>query len=220
MKANARDAQLSCASPSSLACENRKELSARRPAHQNRITTGRLMKLTDIDIMATTGIGRWPDHRRSLLGRAAVILWSLAVTFSLMLGPVLADDQGPVGRWGSLDEKTHAIGSIVDITESNGTLQGKIVKLVQLPGQEASAMQTTCTQCTGDLKGKPINGLPIFWNLKRDGDEWTGGTILDNSSGNTYSLKMHLTDGGQKMILHAYLGIPLLGKDGTWVRMK
>lgn len=114
----------------------------------------------------------------------------------------------------------HAVGSIVDITESNGTLQGIVVKLVQLPGQDRSAMQTTCTQCTGALKDKPINGLPIFWNLKRDGDEWTGGTILDNSSGNTYSLKMHLTDGGQKMILRAYLGIPLVGKDGIWVRMK
>ena len=167
------------------------------------------MRLADIDDTITT--------RPSTKLRP---LWLLAATALLTLSPALADDQGPVGRWGTLDAKTHAVGSIVDITESNGTLQGIVVKLVQLPGQDRSAMQTTCTQCTGALKDKPINGLPIFWNLKRDGDEWTGGTILDSSSGNTYSLKMHLTDGGQKMILRAYLGIPLVGKDGIWVRMK
>ena len=144
----------------------------------------------------------------------------LAVALSLSIGNALADELGPVGRWGTLDDKTHAIGSIVDITESNGTLQGKIVKLVQLPGQDASAMQTACTQCTGELKNHPMNGLPIFWNLKRDGDEWTDGTILDNSSGQTYSVKLHLTDGGQKMILRAYLGVPWLGKSATWVRVK
>jgi uncharacterized protein (DUF2147 family) len=152
-------------------------------------------------------------------GQRLRCLW-LAVALSLTLSPVRADEQLPDGRWGAIDSKTHAIGSIVDVTESNGTLEGKIVRLVQLPGQDPSAMQTTCTQCTGALKGKPINGLPIFWNLKRDGDEWTGGTILDNSSGNTYSAKMHMSDGGQKMILRAYLGMPWIGADFTLVRMK
>jgi len=211
-----------CHAPRQLASRAKiPKLSARHPAHQKRLIAGRLMKLANIDdVTAMAAIRRWPDHGRPLGRAASAILWSLAVTFSLMPSPVLAEDQGPVGRWGTLDAKTNAVGSIVEIMESNGTLEGKIVKLVQLPGQDPSAMQTTCTQCTGALKGKPINGLPIFWNLKRDGDEWTGGTILDNSSGNTYSLKMHLTDGGQKMILRAYLGIPLVGKDGTWVRMK
>ena len=133
---------------------------------------------------------------------------SLGITFSLLLTPVLADDQGPIGRWGTIDSKTHAVGSIIEITSSNGTLQGKIVKLIQLPGQDPSAIPTTCTQCTGALKGQSLNGMLVLWNLKRDGDEWNGGTILDTSSGNTYSAKLHLTDGDKKMLVRAYLGVP------------
>jgi uncharacterized protein (DUF2147 family) len=160
------------------------------------------------------------ERSRNSAGVRRVVRLLHAGVLALAASPAFADDSGPVGKWLTIDERTNSPGSIVEITDSNGTLEGKIVKLVQLPGQDPGAMQTTCTKCTGALKGKPINGLPIFWNLKRDGDEWTGGTILDNSSGNTYSLKMHLIDGGQKMILRAYLGIPLVGKDGTWVRMK
>jgi hypothetical protein len=145
---------------------------------------------------------------------------SLGITFSLLLTPVLADDQEPVGRWGTIDPKTHAVGSIIEITSSNGMLEGKIVKLVQLPGQDPRAIPSTCTQCTGALKGQSLNGMLVLWNLKRDGDAWSGGTFLDTSSGNTYSAKMHLTDGGQKMLVRAYLGIPWIGVDLTSVRMK
>jgi uncharacterized protein (DUF2147 family) len=174
-------------------------------------------------VAAGRGIRVWRGIARPALAKvasAAVLTRWLAAALALLTGPALADDLGPVGRWGTIDSKTHAVGSIVEITSSNEMLQGKIVKLVQLPGQDPSAMATTCTQCTGALKGQPINGLLVLWNLKRDGDEWTGGTILDTSSGSTYSAKLRLTDGGQKMLVRAYLGVSWIGTDLTWVRMK
>jgi uncharacterized protein (DUF2147 family) len=160
---------------------------------------------------------------RSVFGRApsaGMLPLGLAAILSILVSPALSDDQGPVGRWGTIDPKTHAVGSIIEITSSNGTLEGKIVKLVQLPGQDPRAIPSTCTECTGALKDQPMNGLLILWNLKRDCDEWNGGTILDTSSGSTYSAKLHLTDGGQKMLVRAYLGVPWIGVSATWVRMK
>jgi hypothetical protein len=111
------------------------------------------------------------ERSRNSAGVRRVVRLLHAGVLALAASPAFADDSGPVGKWLTIDERTNSPGSIVEITDSNGTLEGKIVKLVQLPGQDPSAMQTTCTKCTGALKGKPINGLPIFWNLKRDGDE-------------------------------------------------
>ena len=141
---------------------------------------------------------------------AFVVVGSLAFA-----GTALAGDPSPVGRWVTMDEKTNSPRSIIEIADVDGALEGKIVKIYDHPGDVPGH---PCRKCSGDLKDKPIVGMTVMHGLKRDGDEWSGGTILDPSSGNLYSAELHLADGGEKLDVRGYLGISLLGRSQTWVR--
>ena len=104
-----------------------------------------------------------------------------------------ADLNSPVGKWKTIDDKSGKPKSIVQITESNGALTGKIVELL------AGATEQTCSKCEGDLKDKPLVGMRILWDLKKQGDEWTGGKIFNPADGGTYNSKAKLTDGGKTL---------------------
>jgi uncharacterized protein (DUF2147 family) len=75
-----------------------------------------------------------------------------------------------------------------------------------------------CEKCEGALKNAPIVGLRILSGLKKDGDEYTGGEILDPENGEVYSSNLHLIDGGNKLSVRGYIGVSLLGRSQTWIR--
>jgi uncharacterized protein (DUF2147 family) len=104
-----------------------------------------------------------------------------------------ADPNSPVGKWRTIDDKSGKPKSIVQITESNGVLTGKIVELLE------GASEKTCSKCEGDLKDKPLVGMRILWDLKKEGDEWTGGKIFNPADGGTYTSKAKLIDGGKAL---------------------
>jgi uncharacterized protein (DUF2147 family) len=126
-----------------------------------------------------------------------------------------ASDTSPAGRWVSIDDKDGKPRSVIEIEDATGALQAKVVQICDRPGDNPGHL---CRKCTGDLKDRPVLGMTIMTGLKRDGDEWDGGTILDPDSGNVYSAKLHLIDGGQKLEVRGYLGISLFGRSQTWVR--
>ncbi len=104
-----------------------------------------------------------------------------------------ADPNSPVGKWKTIDDKSGKPKSIVQISESNGVLTGKIVELLE------GATEKTCSKCEGDLKDKPLVGMRILWDLKKEGDEWTDGKIFNPADGGTYTSKARLTDGGKTL---------------------
>ena len=146
--------------------------------------------------------------------RTLHFVFALAVSF-LLACPSRASEASVIGRWVTVDDKTGAPRSVVEIAEADGTLQGKIAKIYDEPGQSPSDL---CTKCSGDLKDKPILGMKILAGLKRDGDAWDGGTILDPDSGNVYSATLGLSDSGKKLVVRGYLGISLFGRSQTWIR--
>jgi uncharacterized protein (DUF2147 family) len=69
------------------------------------------------------------------------------------------------------------------------------------------------------LRDRPIIGLQILDGLKsRPGNSWDGGTIYDPATGITYTCNLSL-DGDDRLRLHGYVGIPLLGRTTTWIRV-
>lgn len=104
-----------------------------------------------------------------------------------------ADPNSPVGQWKTIDDKSGKPKSIVQISESNGVLTGKIVELLE------GASEKTCSKCEGDLKDKPLVGMRILWDLRKEGDEWTGGKIFNPADGGTYTGKAKLIDGGKTL---------------------
>ncbi len=119
--------------------------------------------------------------------------------FGLLCGMLLlasaqaADPNSPVGKWKTMDKDSGKPKSIVEITENNGVLTGKIVQLLE------GATQKMCSKCEGDLKDKPLVGMKIVWDLKKKGDEWTDGKIFNPADGGTYDSKAKLTDRGKTL---------------------
>lgn len=144
---------------------------------------------------------------------------SLILAATLGLTTTLALAQAtPVGTWKTIDDATKKEKSIVRITESGGVLSGKIEKLLD-PTAPADAV---CDKCSDERKDKPIVGLTIISGVKKSAnadDLWDGGHILDPNDGKTYKVRLSPVDGGKKLEVRGYIGMPMLGRTQTWLRM-
>ena len=139
----------------------------------------------------------------------------LAVLTVLFSTSALAQAATPVGRWTTIDDETKKPKSVIAIYEENGKLFGKIEKLYREPSEDQNPV---CDKCEGALKNQPILGMVIMKDLKKDDDEWTGGTILDPANGKTYKCKIAVEDGGKKLKVRGYIGMALLGRTQHWVK--
>ena len=142
---------------------------------------------------------------------------SLLVAAALMVVSSLAAADSPVGTWRSIDDKTKQERSIITITEENGELKGVVDKLFDQPGDDPAHL---CKECKGERKDKPIVGMTILWGLKKDGDTWVGGEILDPHNGKTYRCKMTLSEDGKSLNVRGFIGISLLGRTQIWHRVQ
>jgi uncharacterized protein (DUF2147 family) len=122
-----------------------------------------------------------------------------------------------VGLWQTIDDNTHRLTSLVRITEVNGELRGVVEKIFDQPGENPMHL---CTECKGDRKDKPILGMTILWGLRKAGDEWSGGEILDPENGKTYRCKMKVTGAGKKLDVRGFIGVSLFGRTQTWLRQE
>lgn len=123
----------------------------------------------------------------------------------------------PVGTWRTIDDHTGKPKALVQIEQdATGELSGKVIK--GLAANEQTDRR--CTACTDARKDQPIVGMTIINNMKRVGDAWDDGQILDPENGKTYKCKMHLEDGGNKLVVRGYIGVSLLGRSQTWIRQQ
>jgi len=118
------------------------------------------------------------------------------------------------GRWKTIDDETKEAKSIVEVYEKDGKIYGKVVEILN-PAKKDSK----CQNCKGEDKDKPILGLTIIKGLKKDGNEYTDGDILDPQKGKLYSCTIKL-DGNDKLSVRGYMGISLIGRSQTWYRVK
>lgn len=123
-----------------------------------------------------------------------------------------ATDEGPVGYWIAVDDDGKTPMAVVRIFDKNKHLYGNVVQLLN------PKRSSTCDDCDGANKGKPILGMQIMWNLGKNGSEWSGGHILDPNNGKIYKCYIEVIDGGQRMKVRGYIGISLLGRTQYWRR--
>jgi uncharacterized protein (DUF2147 family) len=138
-----------------------------------------------------------------------LIALGLALTSSLALAQA-----SPVGLWKTIDDKTGKERTLVRITERGGALFGVIEKRLD-PNAVADAK---CDKCTDDRKDKPIQGLEIIRDAKKDGDVWEGGTILNPEEGKIYKLRLKLEDGGKSLEVRGY--IAMFFRNQKWQRVE
>jgi uncharacterized protein (DUF2147 family) len=119
----------------------------------------------------------------------------------------------PAGLWKTVDDKTGKPRSIVRIYEDNGKYFGRVE--ASLNPERAGRR---CEKCTDARKDQLIVGMVIIRGIKKDGDEFTGGDILDPDNGKIYHCKLKLKDQGTKLEVRGYLGATLFGRSQTWTR--
>lgn len=135
-----------------------------------------------------------------LLGVAALLLFAI---------PAMA--QSPIGVWRTIDDEDGEPKSHIEIYEQGGKLHGRVLTL--LPEGR------TCTPCADQFEGSTMQGVVVMRDMEPDGDEWSGGNIIDPASGRTYRCKMEL-DGPNRLRVRGFLGISLLGRTQVWERVQ
>lgn len=121
----------------------------------------------------------------------------------------------PVGLWKTIDDVSGQPKSIVKISESSDhELNGKVIKLFKDPSR-------LCTACEGENHNKPIVGLTVMHGLKpsKESGLWQDGQILDPKSGKIYHCTARLLEGGNRLQVRGYIGLPLFGRSQTWERV-
>lgn len=136
----------------------------------------------------------------------------LLILLFFLGGMAIIHAQSMVGKWKTVDDKTGIEKSIVEIFEKDGKYFGKVLKILN-----PEKAKGTCDKCPGADKGKPIQGLVIIRDMKKDGNELSGGKIIDPESGKEYKCHIKL-NGSNKLDVRGFLGISLVGRTQTWIR--
>jgi uncharacterized protein (DUF2147 family) len=149
--------------------------------------------------------------------RACRVNRIFAVTLVSVFGlPVLAFDPAlitPAGLWRTLDDKTGKPRGFVRLYEENGEIFGKIESSL-----DPADAKERCDKCSGARKNQPVIGLVILRGMKKTGQEYSGGDILDPDTGIVYRCRFRMLEEGKKLELRGYLGVSMFGRSQVWTR--
>jgi len=137
----------------------------------------------------------------------AILTLIVLCTFS-----VEAQTASIFGKWHSISSKTGKVDGTIEIYKENNKAYAKIIEIANPADRDK-----ICIYCKGKNKNKPILGMVILDGLKKNGDEWSGGKILDPKSGNVYKCYIKLKD-VSTLKLRGYIGISLFGRTEYWKR--
>jgi len=124
----------------------------------------------------------------------------------------------PVGVWKTIDDDGKTEKSIVRIADAGGKLSGSIETVFDQTKKDA-----VCDKCSDERKDKRVVGLTILRNVVKDAEDqtlWSGGDILDPNNGKVYKVRLRPIDGGKRLEVRGYVGMPMLGRTQTWVRVE
>jgi uncharacterized protein (DUF2147 family) len=159
-------------------------------------------------------IGNGPTQlKRSFV--SLVVVLSLTTILIIATRPVFAASAEPAGQW-------YAEGgaAVVEITPCADALCGRVVWVHSPLDQDGCELRDKNNPDPA-LRNRPVVGLQILGGLVASDHKpvsWTGGTIYDPVSGNTYRCRLEL-DGHDRLRLRGYVGIPLVGRTTTWTRV-
>ncbi len=139
----------------------------------------------------------------------------------LLAQPALAIESTPAGLWQTIDDVSGKPRSLVRISENIGE-EGvaEYSAVVEKGLLETDTNDKVCDKCTDERKDQPIIGMTIATGLKKNGNKYDGGKILDPDNGKVYKCKMTLNEAGDEMEMRGYIGFSLLGRTQVWKRME
>lgn len=106
-----------------------------------------------------------------------------------------------MGKWVTIDDGTNEAKSVVEIFEHNGQYYGKIIRIFS--PEDPDPICDKCPLEDGRYQ-KKIIGMEIIRNMKKVGDEYVDGSILDPEEGKVYRCKLWLE--GAELMVRGYWG--------------
>lgn len=140
------------------------------------------------------------------------IVTILIIVFNFLIS-VNGQDNRVLGKWKTVDDTDGRTKSIVELYMKDGKLFAKVVEL--LP----AATTKVCVNCPGEKSGKSLIEMDIVWNMSPDGNQWSGGQIVDPKNGKVYSCQISL-ESEEKLKVRGFIGFSLLGRTQVWYRVK
>lgn len=142
----------------------------------------------------------------------------LFMTMMLVMAAVNAEALSPLGKWRTIDDKTHQPRSIVELWMEQGQINGKIEKIFSQPDEQINPL---CDKCPEPWHNQKKIGMTILWGFTQNPGnplQWINGKILDPKTGKIYRCQITLTEDGDLLKVRGYLGLPLLGRTQQWLR--
>lgn len=154
-----------------------------------------------------------------LLAFASIVTLAALVSTQVVSAADSTGDQGVYGYWKSVEKDTKRTQSIFKLYEEKGRLVGKIVKIYPKPGEKHDPI---CSECDGERKGKPKQGMVFFWNFVPSKDKprkWVDGKILNPDDGKVYGSEATLSEDGKQLSVYGYIRILFkIGGTNIWTR--
>ncbi len=150
--------------------------------------------------------------RRNCLYAFAFALLTLifvAEARAQQLSPKLQD---AIGHWQVLDSNGRP-GGKVETYLKDGMLFGRVTEL--RPGHSPRDL---CEKCSGEFSNKLILGMVLMRDFHPNGADWAEGTVVDPESGKQYQGKIWAVGTGS-LHLRGFVGISLLGRTESWIRI-
>jgi uncharacterized protein (DUF2147 family) len=147
-------------------------------------------------------------YRLCTFALALLALVSVAGTRAQQLTPKL---QNAIGHWQIVN--SDGPGGQAEIYLENGKLFGRVTQV--RPGRTP---RDVCDKCSGEYKNQLILGMVFMRNFRPNGDDWVEGSVVDPENGKEYNGKIW-TVGKDSLHLRGYIGISLLGRTESWVRI-
>jgi lathosterol oxidase len=141
---------------------------------------------------------------------------SITISILLITTSLQINAQSIEGKWTTYNEETGSILSVIEIVKTTNSIEGKVSEIFLEPFQGDDPI---CSKCSGERKDKKVINMNFLWGFKKEGNEWTGGNILDPQNGEVYSSKLWL-ENNNTMKVRGYGGMmDLFYRTQTWKRI-
>ncbi|HEY0653394.1 MAG TPA: DUF2147 domain-containing protein [Chryseosolibacter sp.] len=116
----------------------------------------------------------------------------------ILVLPFTGFGQSIVGKWVTIDDNSGEEKSVVEIFEKGGKFFGKVTKLYRDANEDPDPV---CDECDNDdpRYKKKIIGMEIIRDMKKSGEEYSDGDILDPENGKVYKCKLWIEGGELKV---------------------
>lgn len=138
---------------------------------------------------------------------------SLLHIIILVIGSAPLFSQEVLGKWENRNAEGK-VNSIIKIYQKGDEIYGKVERIMKEEDRDR-----LCTKCEGELKNQPIEGMELMKGLRKEGDEYVGGTIVDPKTGKEYRCKVWL-DRENPDVLKVRGYLAFFYKTKTWRRAR